>query len=402
MDSFAFSLSAFPFSACSAEFFAAGLFSRKLEWWKTHRMAIFLNSTIMPLIASSYRPPFLFRWKHVQTIYPTLFRRVYPLPYRRERLDTPDGDFLFLDWLEKGHNRLAVISHGMEGHSESKYVAAMAHALSEEGWDSLGWNMRGCGGEVNRQVSFYHSGKTDDLETVLQYAPKSYTQIALVGFSLGGNVVLKYLGEKGARGEKIDSRIKAAVAFSAPCDLEGCATELSKPQNWIYLNRFLFNFRRKIRAKMKALPGRIDDKGFHRIRTFKAFDDRYTAKDFGYTCAEEYWRANGSGRFLSGITVPTLLVNALDDPFLSPECYPFAQAEANPHFYLETPSHGGHVGFIELDEFGQFGKLSAPGRYFTERRAAAFLQEHVPRNPSTSAFEGMTMPQAHDGEGGCQ
>lgn len=323
----------------------------------------------MPFIESTYRPPRLFRWTHAQTVYPTLFRRVAHPPYRRETLTTVDGDFLDLDfWRQsvpmKGalsSRPLAIIAHGMEGSSNAVYVRGMAVALYAAGWDILAWNMRGCGGQPNKKKFFYHSGKTDDLAAVIAHAQKTHAAIDLLGFSLGGNVLLKYLGEIG---ERIPTGLRGAVAVSVPCDLEACAENLRRPVNFIYLKRFLLSFHAKIRAKMKAMPGVVNDEAFAHIRDIHDFDNRYTAPDFGYADAHAYWQANASLAFLPSIALPTLLLNSLDDPFLSPSCYPREIAAANPNFFLEIPRYGGHCSFIARN----------PDRlYYSEARAREFL-----------------------------
>jgi predicted alpha/beta-fold hydrolase len=321
----------------------------------------------MPLISkSTYRAPPLFSNPDVQTIFPSLCRKLKGIRYRRERIFTPDGDFLDLDWSEVGASRLVIISHGLEGDSRRSYVLGMVRAFNRGGWDALAWNMRGCSGEPNKLRRFYHSGATEDLEAVVahvrQRAPR-YRSLGLVGFSLGGNLTLKYLGEQG---EAVDPLIAGAVAFSVPCDLASSAREMTKWRNRIYLTRFLRLLHGKIRAKMKLMPGRITDDGYHRVKTFKDFDDRYTAPLHGFADAEDYWRRASSKGFLPAIVVPVLLVNAEDDPFLGKECYPIAEAVQGPSLYLEIPASGGHVGFVTFAKAGD---------YWSETRATEFLAE---------------------------
>ncbi len=291
----------------------------------------------MPLIPhSSYRPPFLFRNGHLQTIYPALARTLPPDLYQRERITTPDDDFLDLDWARAGSDRLAVLCHGLEGSSHRHYMIGMARMLSRHGWDALAWNYRGCSGEVNRKLRTYHNGTIDDLDTVIMHALTGgkYRTAALVGFSLGGNLSLLYLGSKGSA---LDSRIRKAVTFSVPCDLAAGARELARLRNCIYMRDFLRSLHGKIKEKMKIMPGAISDGGYERIRSFKDFDDRYTAPIHGFRDAEDYWYQCSSGRFLSGVTVPTLIVNAVDDPFLAGGCYPVSEAEGSKYVHLELP-----------------------------------------------------------------
>ncbi|MBI3851723.1 MAG: alpha/beta fold hydrolase [Verrucomicrobia bacterium] len=318
----------------------------------------------MPIVAqSTYVPPPFLSNGHLQTLIPTLFRRVRGIVYQRERIVTPDGDFLDLDWAAKGSRRLAVIAHGLEGDSRRAYVLGMVSALVKSGWDAIVWNARGCSGEPNRQLRFTHSGATEDLETVVSHviSTRDHSEIALIGFSLGGNVTLKYLGE---RGKGVDSRIRKAVAFSVPCDLHAGSLKLAWPANQIYMRRFLLSLRQKIRAKMKMMPGKIDDRDYGQLRSFKDFDDRYTAPIHGFADAEDYWRKSGCKQFLKNVSIPTLLINARNDPFLAEPCYPVEVAAANPNLFLEMPASGGHVGFITFNHQGE---------YWSESRTVSFL-----------------------------
>jgi len=320
----------------------------------------------MPIVEpSSYNPPLFFSDGHLQTIFPNLFRNVKGVRYRRERIDTPDADFIDLDWLLVGTERAAIVSHGLEGNSGRSYVLGMVRALNRAGWDGLAWNFRGCSGEPNRQLRSYHSGATEDLHTVISrvISLKRYHQIALVGFSLGGNLTLKYLGE---RAEAVDTRIKSAVAISVPCDLAGSSRKMARPANQIYMRRFLKMLHQKIKAKMEILPGKLDDAGFEKIKNFKDFDDRYTAPLHGFASAEDYWEKCSSRQFLPRVAVPTLIINARNDPFLSEECFPVAEARRNPMVFLEMPESGGHVGFVEFNSAGE---------YWSERRATEFLSD---------------------------
>jgi hypothetical protein len=322
----------------------------------------------MPIVAdSTYKcPPFLSNG-HLQTCFPGLIRRLSMVDYQREQIDTPDGDFLHLDWARTGSSRLAVIAHGLEGNSKRHYVLGMVQALTKRGWDAVAWNARGCGGEPNRMLRFTHSGATEDLQTVISHVAlaSGYSHIALIGFSLGGNLTLKYLGE---RGLQLDSRIKAAVTLSVPCDLQSSSIQLARPINRLYMRHFLTSLHGKIRAMMTLMPGKIDDRGYERLRTFKDFDDRYTAPIHGFQDAEDYWQKCSCKPFLRHIQVPTLLVNARNDPFLADPCYPSAEATENRHLYLEMPASGGHVGFIGFN---------TDGEYWSETRAVAFLSEKI-------------------------
>lgn len=317
----------------------------------------------MPLISeSSYRAPAWLRGGHWQTVHPALFRRVKYITKHRERLELQDGDFIDLDWSGNSSAKLAIISHGLEGSSQATYVQGMAKALVSRGWDVLAWNMRGCSGELNRLPSFYHSGKTEDLDLVVRHAQEVHPaeRMDLVGFSLGGNLTLKYVGE---RGESINPMIHRAVAFSVPCELSCCSRTLEEKCNRLYMERFLKTLRRKVVDKERLFSGELDVDGVEVIRTFAEFDGRFTAPLHGFQSAEEYWERSSCRRVLEGIAIPSLLVNAANDPILGVACYPEEEALASRSFYLETPADGGHCGF------------GAGGEYWSESRAAGFLSE---------------------------
>lgn len=285
--------------------------------------------------------------------------RSVDLGYVRERITTTDNDFLDLDWLTQHSRKLAIISHGLEGNTSRAYMKGMARALYGGGFDVLAWNFRGCSDEMNRQLRFYHSGATDDLDAVVRHAlQRGYSEIYLAGFSLGGNLTLKYLGEK-----KPYPEIKKAIVFSTPLDLYTSCLKISKPANMIYASRFLSSLKQKIRSKSLLLSG-LDLTGLDKIKTILAFDDRYTAPLHGFQGAMDYYKQCSSIHFIETISIPTLIVNAQNDPFLSELCYPVAQCKSHHYAKFENPRHGGHVGFA------QFNKN---GLYWSEERALSFF-----------------------------
>lgn len=320
----------------------------------------------MPLIQSTYKRPLLLAGKHLETIYPALFRPEAQLVTEKERLELPDGDFLDLDWYRQGSSSLMILSHGLEGSSKSQYARWMAKRLFAEGYDVLVWNYRGCSDTPNRLMRFYHSGDTQDLRTMLSLAvfPKSYQHLALVGFSVGGNITLKYLGEQG---NDLDSRLVCAINFSVPTDLAAGAAHLAKWQSAVYMNRFMQSLKRKVREKATRYPT-LDPQPLSGMRTFDLFDELYTAPLHGFPNAREYWRLNSSRYYISGIKLPTLLITAANDPFLTPECYPMAEAKKMPQFNLEIPQHGGHCGFTQFNN---------TGFYWSEDRCVEFVQQYI-------------------------
>lgn len=314
-------------------------------------------------MAQQYRPPRWLRNGHLQSVWPSLFRKVRVAEPESERLATADNDELHLDWHRQGNNRLAVVSHGLEGHSRRPYVLGLTRALLAEGWDVLAWNFRSCGGVMNRQPRFYHSGATEDLRQVVNHGlAQGYQTVFLSGFSMGGNLTLLYLGEQA---ERVDSRICGAVAYSVPCDLAGSADMLALPSRKIYMQRFLKDLRVKMSEKAQTFPDLIDVSDFDSIQSFHEFDDLYTAPLHGYNDAADYWAQCSALSRLRDIRVPALMVNAADDPFLSAKCFPESPSVLGAHVRLDSPKWGGHVGFVEHGRNGY---------YWSERRALAFLQ----------------------------
>lgn len=280
-----------------------------------------------------------------------------------ELIPTPDGDILENEWWRGPAlaQRVAILSHGLEGSSRGKYVIGLARVLRAAGWDVLARNFRGCGpGGMNRAFRLYHSGETDDLATVVAWAAERYECIVLAGFSAGGNQTLRYLGQVS---DAVSPRVAAAVAFSVPCDLGSSSRRLETAENRIYLVRFMKRLREKIRAKEAQFPGKLELRGLDKMRTFWEFDDRFTAPMFGFGNAAGYYEQASSAPWLERIRVPTLLVNAADDPFLTPPCQPVDAALANPALFLEMPAHGGHVGFVGSDG------------YWSDHRALAWCEE---------------------------
>ena len=314
----------------------------------------------------SYKPLWFLKGQHLETILPNLLRKVKGDDPLQEKINTPDGDFLQLDWYIKGAPTLAIISHGLEGNTDRPYIKGMAKIFTDHKIDALCWNYRGCGSEMNLKPRLYHSGATSDLHTVVGAAiEKGYRQIVLVGFSLGGNITLKYVGEQG---DLLAKEIKTAVTFSVPLHLASGSKEISKPHNWMYSKRFLRNLKKKIRIKNKQFPDVIKLNGLNTLNNLRDFDDIYTGPIHGFSGADDYYHNCSAIRFLKGINIPTLIVNAKNDPFLPDECYPYKLIEDCPNIVFETPVHGGHVGFVALNNAGY---------YWSEKRAITFVNQHI-------------------------
>lgn len=323
----------------------------------------------MPLLpSSSYRPPLLLRNAHSATMYPSLFRKVDGVNYERERIDTPDGDFLDLDWLKNGYSRLVIGLHGLEGSADRSYMLGMMRHFSKNGFDCLALNFRSCSGEMNRKLRVYHSGETGDLGFVIERILNSdrYQEIVLLGFSMGANIALKYAGEQS---ENLATSIKCVVGISAPCDLASCSIELNKPGvNRIYLKRFMHYLNEKLEHKLANYPDKVRLPEGRLPRDFAEFDNWFTAPMHGFADAEDYWARASSLPLLTRIRIPSLILSAQDDSFLGEACYPYDIAKKHDLLYLEVPRYGGHVGFA------QFG---TNGVYWSEKRAMAFVQEKL-------------------------
>ncbi len=325
----------------------------------------------MPLLEQSdYRPPFWLPDGHAQSIFPALFRKVTGVVYERERISTPDDDFLDLDWRmstdpnRNGLRPLVILSHGLEGNSSSQYILGMVKHLNAHGFDTLAWNFRSCSGEMNRLPRFYHSGATDDLDFVVRHAlTKGYAEVYLMGFSLGGNLTLKYLGELA---ENAYPELRKALVFSVPLHLSSGSTHLERWQAWVYSDRFNRSLKDKIRQKAALLPDLINASHIDQVRTIRDFDNYYTSQLHGYPDAETYYEANSSLYFIDKIRLPTRIVNARNDPFLSRDCYPYDLCKPLKHVWLQTPPQGGHCGFYQAGYKGVLWSEELALRYLLE------------------------------------
>lgn len=297
----------------------------------------------MPVLKNStYQPSFLFKNGHFNTSYRALFHQV-DNNFKRERLELDDGDFIDLDISSVSSEKLVIAIHGLEGSSQSSYILSLTEVLNQHHFDVIAVNLRSCSGEPNRLLSSYHSGKTEDLEEVIEYISNqyNYNEIHIVGYSLGGNLTLKYMGEG-----KVSSKIKSAVGVSVPCSLKDSSVQMELLSNWFYLNRFLKTLKKKSFEKLEKFPDSfITKEAILAIKNFKDFDDFYTAPAHGFKNADDYYAASSCKQYLPNITTPTLLITSLDDPFFSADSYPFQEAGASHHFFLEATKYGGHVGF---------------------------------------------------------
>lgn len=321
----------------------------------------------MPLIKeSTYKraPRYQFNG-HLQTVLPAILRRV-STTYERERLILSDGDFVDLDWVDNGSQNLALLSHGLEGNSSRHYMMGMANRFSDEQWDVLAWNCRSCSGEMNRRFRLYNHGEIGDIGEVIHHAlqVKNYQRILLIGFSMGGSILMKYLG---VQGREVPEAIIGGIAFSSPCDLKASVDALEEPGNGFYKRRFFKSLSKKVMDKAADYPGRLDLSKLEEIGHWRDFDEYYSAPLGGYEDAADFYRQASAKHFMSGTDRPILLVNALNDPILPPACSPVALCEGHPRLFLEMPGSGGHVGF----------SLARKPYAWSEYRAIQFLREQL-------------------------
>lgn len=341
----------------------------------------------VPPAPRPFRVPRWLRNPHVQTLGARLLRPSRDVAYRRERWETPDGDFLDLDFAvppsgagartgetaegdaaaaaEKSSRPLVLVLHGLEGCSDSGYVRQTCAELELRGVDAVALNFRSRGGEPNRRRRFYHSGETRDpafvLERLRERRPAA--RIGAIGFSLGGNVLVKLLGE---RGEGARDLVTAAVAVSVPYDLAAGAGALERGLGPMYAAYFLRSLRRSIRTKERMRGHAYGLDGLAGARSLREFDDAVTAPVHGFEDADDYYRRSSAARFLRDVRVPTLVIQALDDPFLPEEAVPEEAIRANPWLVPALTRHGGHVGFLES------ARPWRP-RFWAEQAAASFL-----------------------------
>jgi predicted alpha/beta-fold hydrolase len=297
--------------------------------------------------------------------------RVFPRPRaRRERWELSDGDFLDVDRYVARRRAadapVLVVCHGLEGSSRAPYVRGLVALALSRGLAAAALNFRGCSGTPNRLPRNYHSGETGDLAHAVARlaAERPGRPILLAGFSLGGNVVVKYLGE---RGDGLPAEVRGAAAISVPFDLAASARAIDGPGfwSWVYRERFMRRLRAKALGKARRFPDALDAAAIARARTFAEFDELVTARIFGFASAADYWRRSSSGPFVAGVRRPLLALSSLDDPIVPAATIPVAAASTNPYVTLETTEAGGHVAFVAGAPFWP--------SYWAERRAVEFL-----------------------------
>jgi hypothetical protein len=329
------------------------------------------------LIETTFKPAWWLNNAHLQTLYPALMRKMpsQSRGIRRERLITPDNDFIDIDWCGSRNQALVILLHGLTGSSRSGYIKGLQIALSAKGFRSVALNFRGCSGEYNYSARCYHSGETEDIhflyQTLRQREPD--TPFAAAGFSLGGNVLLKWLGEQGNK-----LSLFAAIAVSVPLVLSACATKLDNGFSKIYRENLLLELKHHVLAKQRYLENlgkfqeaeKIKQLGdLSGIKSFWQYDDRVVAKLHGFKNVQDYYQRSSSRQFLKSIAIPTLLIQAIDDPFMTQEVLPGLD-ELSSSIHLEITQGGGHVGFIA-------GEIPLRPIYWLEQRIPEFLKQQL-------------------------
>ena len=314
-----------------------------------------------------FRPAWWLSNRHLQTIWPVLCRRRIPLNTRRERVELPDGDFLDVDWVGRG-GPIVIVLHGLQGSAESNYARGLLREIEARGWRGALMHFRGCSGETNRLPRSYHSGETLDIDWFARELRRREPETALtaVAYSLGGNVLLKWLGES-----RTGNPLRAAVAVSIPFELGAAADAMETGFSRIYQWYLVRRLKQAVYAKMAngsfELPLRRAE--LDRLRTFREFDDAVTAPMHGFRSAQDYYERCSSRQFVDRIETPTLVLHAADDPLMHSGIIPLP-AERSAQVRFEVSPNGGHVGFVS-------GAWPWSARYWLEERIPEFLQAHV-------------------------
>lgn len=312
-----------------------------------------------------FEPAWWLPGPHLPTLWSALARRRSPVSVRQERLELADGDFIDLCWVGSSKGPIVVVLHGLEGSCRSKYAAAILEQIGRRDWGGVLMQFRGCSGEPNRRDRSYHSGDTGDLEFLLTTLTKRYPnrQIMAIGYSLGGNVLLKYLGQSTS-----DPKLVAAAAISVPFDLAAAANRLNRGLSKLYQHHLVRSLQEKVRAKFAERPAPVPLDGLEKWNDFWSFDNNVTAPLHGFANADEYYTRSSCRQYLRTITIPTLVIHAADDPFLSVNAIPESD-ELSATTELIVTTRGGHVGFVG-------GRNPFNPRYWIDDRLMAWFEHH--------------------------
>ena len=318
------------------------------------------------ITTSSFKPAWWMRNRHTQTIWPSLFRVRAKISLRRERLEIPDGDFLDLDWSENSTGPIVILLHGLEGNDNSHYARTLLKHLSQNGFQAVLMYFRGCSGEINRLPRAYHSGETGDLSCVVAELQARFPDRAIfvIGISLGGNVLLKWLGETGH-----DNPLSGAIAVSVPFDLANASDQLNRPESKIYQAYLINKLQASLQQRLEKMQLPIDKDKALSCKTIRDYDELITAPLHGFLGAADYYQKSSCRQYLHNIQVPTLIIHSLDDPFMTQTAVP-EEKELSESVRLELSARGGHVGFLG-------GVVPFLPNYWLEKRISNFLLDKI-------------------------
>jgi predicted alpha/beta-fold hydrolase len=318
------------------------------------------------ITSSQFKPACWLPGTHAQTLWPSLIRRPVGIELTTERLTLPDSDFIDLAWTKGNSDKIVIVLHGLEGSIDSSYARGMLAAIHKKGWRGVFMHFRGCSGEHNLMDRSYHSGETGDLRFLVETLRKRHPDATLVavGYSLGGNALLKYLGEY-----KDDSQLKAATAVSVSYLLSNSATKLEKGFSRLYQRHLLNRLMDKTLSKFQDRQAPVDIANINKLNTFKSFDHHITAPIHGFKSGDDYYEQSSSRQYLYKITTPTLLIHSRDDPFMSVDAIP-NQDDLSESVTLELSNYGGHVGFVS-------GNTPWNAIYWLEERIPEFLSTYL-------------------------
>lgn len=322
----------------------------------------------MPVIHSEYQCHQSLQNGHLQTLIPFLIRRAKDHKFLTKTLTTPDGDFLrfYKTKAKKPLNHVIIITHGLEGNGRDCYIIDMKKKFTTQGYDVISWDMRSCGGEINRTEKFYNAKDYHDLAFLIDNIAKDYKKVSLMGISLGGVITANYLGR---RPDKVHPKIFRAFILSSPMDLNASSVQLrANLSGHIYRHAFIWTMKKKVIEKAKLMQLPVDLKKVKSIKHIDEIDDYITAPIYGYRDGKHYRAEASPLTYLENIEVPLYILNAYDDPFLTEESYPFEIARRKNNIFLEVPKNGGHVGFI---------KAITEEYYWYEQKVLDFLKMKI-------------------------
>ncbi len=295
---------------------------------------------------------------HFATILPSVFRNITEVNYLRERLILKDNDFLDIDTINNNKQKAVILSHGLEGNSDKHYIKGTAKLFLQHGWDVIAWNCRSCSGELNKAQRIYHHGDVEDIGEVVEWASlkDQYKTIGLIGFSMGGVINTKYIA---TQKDNLSEKLAFNIAISTPCDLEACALSLDQKNNFIYKRKFLTSLKNKLMLKAEQYPGMIDIERLQTIKKWSDFDEYFSARMNGFANRREFYQQSTLLNFLEEVNIPTLILNAANDPLIPFDSNPISMAKFNKKLQVEITKYGGHCGYTQRNDEFTYAERSA-------------------------------------------